>query len=331
MKTPIGLLLVAGSCFAASVNYVETPLVLEKTISLPGISGGFNHHSADGVHHRVFLCASGNKSVEVVDLVTGQTIRSLPGDKPSATCFAPTLNLLCVSHGSHVQLYDAASFALLATVSLPCNVDELRYDSRTRQLLVGCMTAPDEGIAVVDLVRRKLLQEIKSPHPQGFCVEPDGNRVFVSTPRGGQITTLDREKAATVAEWKLEDAAGNYPVDFDPATHRLFVGCRRPTKLVVLDSASGEEVARADIGDDTDDLAFDAANRRIYVACGEGIISVVQQDDANHYRLVQRVATAPDARNSVFISETGEFCVTAPEHDNQPAALLVYRAQPARR
>jgi hypothetical protein len=318
------LLLIIGPSVAAQAQS-PAPLMLEKSIPLPGISGGFNHHAADGRRHLVFVCASGNKSVEVVNLESGKIVKSLAGEKPSATCFAPDLNLLAVSRGSKVQLYDGTSFELSATLSLPCNIDELRYDSAQRQLLAGCMTAPDEGIAVIDLVGRKMLPLIKSTHPQGFCVERGGARVFVSTPRTGEISVLDRKSGMMTAEWKLTDAAGNYPVDFDSVHHRLFVGCRRPTKLVVLDTAKGTEVARTDIGEDTDDLAWDAANQRIYVACGEGVISVVQQDDADHYRTVAKIASAPEARNSVFIPETGEFCVTVPEHDNQSAALLVYR------
>ena len=41
------------------------PLVLVQTIPLSQVKGGFNHHSADGKSRRVFLCASGNRSVEV--------------------------------------------------------------------------------------------------------------------------------------------------------------------------------------------------------------------------------------------------------------------------
>jgi DNA-binding beta-propeller fold protein YncE len=308
-----------------------SPLVLEKSIPLPGISGGFNHHAADGQHHRVFVCASGNKSVEVVDLASGKIVKSLAGEKPAATCFIPELNLLAVSRGNTIQLYDARSFEVTSTLSFPGSVDELRYDAPTKQLLAGCMTAPNEGIAVIDLVGRKVLTLIKATHPQGFGVETGGARIFVSTPRAGEISVLDRTSARMTAEWKLTDAAANYPVDLDPTNHRLFVGCRRPTRLVVLDTTKGTEVARTEIGADTDDLAWDAANQRIYVACGEGVISVVQQDDADHYRTVAKIASAPEARNSVWVPETGEFCVTAPAHDGQPAALLVYRAQPRHR
>jgi DNA-binding beta-propeller fold protein YncE len=309
---------------------VPRPLVLKQSISFPQLAGGFNHHSADGRLRRVFLCATTNKSVEVLDLATGQIVKCLPGEKPSATCYAPDLNVLCVSRGKTVQLYDAASFAELAAIAMPGSTDELRYDPRTRQLLAGSMTAPDEGIATIDVAGRKLLGVVKTPPPQGFCLEEDGNRVFVCTPKADQISIVDRQKTAALAPWKLTDPTGGNPVAYDAATHRLFVGCRKPAKLLVLDTISGRTVASVDTGTGTDDLSFDPANRRIYVACAQDVISVIQQDDADHYRNIADVPSVPGARNCVFVPESGELCVTAPQSKDQtqPARVLVYQARP---
>lgn len=307
---------------------VPAPLVLSRTILLPQIAGGFNHHSADGKLRRVFLCATTNKTVEVLDLATGKIIRSLPGDKPSATCFAADLNVLCVSRGKSIQLYDAASFEELTSVAMPSSIDEMHYDPHEKLLLAGCMTTPTEGIATVDLSARKLLGEVKTPPPQGFCLEDDGDRVFVCSPKAGQISVVDRQKSATADPWKLGAASGNSPVAYDAATHRLFVGCRKPAELLVMNTDTGKTVATVRTGQGTDDLSFDPANKRVYVACADGVISVVQQDDADHYRNIADVPSALGARNCVFLPESGEFCVTAPQSKDQrqPAEVLVYQA-----
>jgi hypothetical protein len=85
-----------------------------------------------------------------------------------------------------------------------------------------------------------------------------------------------------------------------------------------------------DMGNGTDDLSFDPINKRIYVACSQGVISVIQQDDADHYRNTADVSSAPGARNCIFIPESGEFCVTVPQSKDQskPAEVLIYQAQP---
>lgn len=68
----------------------------------------------------------------------------------------------------------------------------------------------------------------------------------------------------------------------DEAHQRLFVGCRRPTRFLVLDTANGKMSASPEIAGDTDDLIYDPARRRVYVTGGQGFIDILQQKDPDH-------------------------------------------------
>ena len=81
----------------------------------------------------------------------------------------------------------------------------------------------------------------------------------------------------------------------DESHRRLFVGCRRPAKLLVLDTDSGATVASLDCVGDADDLFYDEPEKRIYVIGGDGAISVIDQVDADHYRQAGEMKTAPGA------------------------------------
>jgi hypothetical protein len=80
------------------------------------------------------------------------------------------------------------------------------------------------------------------------------------------------------------------------ADHRLFVATRTPPRLVVFDTNSGHLVATLPTVQDSDDLYYDSARQRVYVPGGEGYISVFQQDDADHYKLLAKVQTAIGAQ-----------------------------------
>ena len=67
----------------------------------------------------------------------------------------------------------------------------------------------------------------------------------------------------------------------DEADRRIFIGTRRPARLTVIDMDSGKVVASLPTAADMDDMFYDAGRRRIYVAGGEGFLSVVQQVDAS--------------------------------------------------
>jgi hypothetical protein len=116
----------------------------------------------------------------------------------------------------------------------------------------------------------------------------------------------------------------------DEANHRLFIGCRNPAKLLVLDMGTGKTIATLDIVDDTDDVFYDAANKRIYVSGGEGRITVISQTNPNMYNVAGQVTTAPGARTSFFVPETSMLYVAVPHRGAQKAELRAFAVVPAK-
>lgn len=59
----------------------------------------------------------------------------------------------------------------------------------------------------------------------------------------------------------------------DEADHRLFIASRTPPRLAVFDIDLGHMLVALPCVQDSDDLYFDSARRRIYVAGGEGYLN----------------------------------------------------------
>jgi hypothetical protein len=112
----------------------------------------------------------------------------------------------------------------------------------------------------------------------------------------------------------------------DESAHRLFIGCRSPARLLVLNTESGEEVAKLDLQGDCDDLFFDAVRRQIYASCGEGFIDIFTQGDADHYALQEAVATVAKARTCYF--DGHQIYLAVPRRGDQPAEIRCYRLSP---
>src|SRR6266571_3947955 len=143
----------------------------------------------------------------------------------------------------------------------------------------------------------------------------------------GALRALDPAKRAIVSTWDVPGAESNYPMALDEPGRRLFVGARKPAVLLVYDIDSGKVVAKQPIGEDTDDIFFDPARRRLYVICGEGRIDIVRQEDPDRYSLEGTVRTAPRARTGLFVPEEGRLYVAAPAIGTSPARLLAYRVR----
>jgi hypothetical protein len=157
-------------------------------------------------------------------------------------------------------------------------------------------------------------------------MEASGRRAFVNVPTAHTVVVVDRQKRETLAKWDLPLLAlSNFPMALDESAHRLFVGIRTPSRLLVFDTDSGNVVAKLPIGGDTDDLFFDTERKRIYAICGEGRVDVILQESPDRYVEEESVKTAPRARTGLFTPEDGTLYVAAPADGATPARVLVFR------
>jgi len=146
-------------------------------------------------------------------------------------------------------------------------------------------------------------------------------------PSADQIAVVDRNALKVIATWPVTSAKANFPMALDEANHRMFVGCRRPAKVLVYDTTTGKEVASFDIVGDTDDLFYDVARKRLYVSGGEGYIDVFQQQDGNRFARLARVATAAGARTSLFVPDQNRLYLAVPHRGSQKAEIRIYEAR----
>jgi YVTN family beta-propeller protein len=301
------------------------------TIPLNGIEGRIDHFGLDAKHKRLFVAALGNDSVEVVDLATGtvtQHIKNLRA--PQGIGFSPEFNRLAVANDQDgsLRLYDGTLLQQIARIDLKDDADNVRYDTDSHRFWVGYGTG---GLAAIDPGSGKQIADVKlDAHPESFQLETKGKRIFVNVPGAGQVAIVDRETGRLIAKYALTGASDNFPMALDEANHRLFIGCRTPAKLLVLDTETGKTVAALDIVGDTDDVFYDPAKKRIYVSGGEGRITVIGQTNADAYNVLSEVATAPGARTSFLVLETGRLYVAVPNRGRQKAELRVFTAAPVK-
>src|SRR5437899_5156839 len=320
--------LVAFCLCIIAAHAEEKALKLKQTIPLPGVEGRIDHFALDPSGERLFVCALGNNTVEVLDLRKGQRIHSITGlGAPQGIAYIPGLDRLFVANdkGGICNIYDAKSYQTVGELNFKDDADNVRYDDATRKIYVGFGSG---GIAVVNGPNGKQVGSIKlSAHPEAFELEKQGKRIFVNVPNARQVAVIDRDKAEAITAWKTDSAFGNFPMALDETDHRLFVGCRLPSKIVVLNTDSGDVVARVGISGDPDDVFYDSKRRRIYAICGAGKIDIVEQTDPNTYAASSKVDTADGARTGLFVSERDTLFVAVPHRGSQPAEVRAYHIE----
>jgi DNA-binding beta-propeller fold protein YncE len=318
--------------FAVGGNYLtaaesgDAPLQLKQTIALPGVEGRIDHFALDAAGDRLFVCALGNNTVEVLDLRTGERIHSITGlGAPQGIVYIPELNRLFVANDKDgiFKIYDAKSFQAVGELNLKDDADNVRYDDAAKKIYVGFASG---GIAIVNASDGKQVGSIKlSAHPEAFELEKNGRRIFVNVPNSRHVAAIDRDKGEVIATWKTDAAFGNFPMALDEANRRLFIGCRIPSKLVVLNTESGKVVAKIDISGDPDDLFYDSKRHRIYAICGAGKIDIIEQADANTYKPFAKIDTSDGARTGLFVPERDALFVAVPHRGSQQAEIRMFQ------
>jgi hypothetical protein len=158
-------------------------------------------------------------------------------------------------------------------------------------------------------------------------LEVQGPRIFVNVPDAQQIAVIDRQKQSVTATWPMKEFQANFPMALDEANHRLFIGCRKPARLVIFDTTTAKIVTDLAISGDTDDLFYDASRKRLYLSCGEGFIDVIAQRDADHYERIERVPTVPGARTCFYSSALDRLWLAVPQRGNQSAEIRTYQPE----
>jgi DNA-binding beta-propeller fold protein YncE len=277
---------------------------------------------------RLFVAALGNNTLEILDVAAGKRLKSITGlHKPTGVLYLAKSNQIGVAHGEDgtFKLFASDSYDVVKSLGSLDDADNVRFDPKAGTIYLGY---GEGALAVIDGATMKQSGSIKLPaHPESFQLESRGPRIFVNVPEARQIAVIDRQKQSVAATWPMTEFQANFPMALDEANHRLFIGCRKPARLVVFDTTTAKPVTNLAISEDTDDLFYDASRKRLYFSCGEGFLDVVAQRDADHYERIARRATAPGARTCFYSPALDRLWLAVPQRGARNAEIRTYQPQ----
>ena len=292
---------------AAALDQAPSPELQQGgSILLKDVRGRIDHMAIDREGHRLFVAALGNGSVEVIDLASGKQSGSIPGLKePQGVAYVPSTGQVIVACGG-----DAGS-----------DPDNVRVDDGRACVYVGF----DPGIAVLEISGLKKRRDIRlSGHAESFQLEAGGPRMFVNVPDSKQIQVVDRDTDTVVGTWQVSDAKRNYPMALDSDGRRLFVVCRDPARVLMLDTTSGQILTSVECVGDADDVFFDATLKILFVSGGAGSLDVFGVNEADNLKRTQRVQTASGARTCLYDAPSHSLYLAIPQRGEQSAEIRVF-------
>jgi hypothetical protein len=223
-----------------------------------------------------------------------------------------------------VRVLRGEDLASIGRIDLGDDADNVRVDAARNRVIVGYGKG---ALAVIDPATRTKAADIRlKGHPESFQIDETGNKVFVNVPDARDIEVADLESEAN-RSLPMHGAGSNFPMAIDRDAHQVLVVFRNPPTLMALSSQDGRIVAKIETCGNADDVFVDPKRRRVYVSCGEGVVDVLEQREAE-YRRLARVPTVSGARTSLFVPELDRLFVAVRAKLNEPAAIWVFRPAP---
>ncbi len=219
----------------------------------------------------------------------------------------------------------------MTTVKLSDDADDMVYDAKTRLLYVGhggSDSANPARIAVIDTNNQLLVVDLAvAAHPEGLEIDTATDRIFANIADAAQIVVIDGATHAQTAVWKLTRAKDNVPLAYDEKHQLLFVACRTPARLLVLDGKTGKELADLPADAGADDMFYDAELHRVYLIAGSGALDVYGIDAAGNVRAVGVTRTSPGAKTGLLVPSQHALYIGAPSTAGKPAEVMMYGTQ----
>jgi DNA-binding beta-propeller fold protein YncE len=314
--------------FALAAPAAELELV--QTIPLKGKPGGLDHLALDAKRERLFVANKANNTLDVVDLKAGKLLEQKSNQTAiQGIAYVPDLDRVFVGLGTNglCNAFEGEKYKTLKTIKFKDDADNVRYNPAKGVVYVA---HAENALGVIDAKSFALKKDIKLPGgAESFQIESTRPRMYVAIPSPSQVVVIDTDKNEVATSYPIKSAGGGHPVALDEANHRVFVGCRKEPMIVVMDTETGKEVTTVPIPGDVDDVFHDAKRKRLYASCGEGSLVVIEQQDADHYKEVEKVPTAKGAKTCLYVPETGRLYLAVPQQEGKDGPeVRVYQVKP---
>ena len=293
---------------------------LIKKVTVPG-TGGWDYVTVDEAGRRVYIAHA--TQVEVLNADTFEFVGTIPnvaGAHGIAIASEFGKGFATEGKADAVVMFDLKTLKSLGEIKVGKKPDAIIYDPSTKH--VFAMNGDSDSTTVINAADGKVIGSIDLGGGPEFAVADGKGSLYVNLEEKGATVHVDLNSMKAMHTWPLAPCATPTAMAFDPATRRLFVGCRGGKMLAVLDADSGKVITTSPIGERVDAGAYDPATKLVFMSTGDGNVSIFHQDSADKYSLLENLATAPGSKTMGLDLKNHNLFV--PSNQGGTFTILVY-------
>jgi DNA-binding beta-propeller fold protein YncE len=282
---------------------------LIKKINLGG-SGGWDCLYVDSDARRLYVSRSTH--VAVVDVDSGKVIGDIPNTNGvHGIAIASEFGSGFTSNGrdSSVTIFDLKTLQQIGSVKVEKNPDEIIYDLATKR--VFAFNRGSSSASAIDAKTGSIAGTIAlGGHPE-FAVADGNGMIYINIDDKSEIVALDSRKLEVKSRWPLAPGESPSGIALDQQHRRLFSACENK-KMIILNADNGQVISTLPIGEGTDGAGFDPETQLAFSSNGEGTLSIIHEDSADKFSVIESIPTQRGARTMAIDAKTHNiFLVTA--------------------
>jgi DNA-binding beta-propeller fold protein YncE len=282
-----------------------------------GGEGGWDYVAVDAERGKVFL--SHGSQVDVVDEKTGKVVATIPDTKGvHGIAINSEFEKGYISNGrdSSITIFDLNTYKTITKVQVTGqNPDAIVYDPHSHR--VFAFNGRTKNATVMDAHSNSIVGTIELDGKPEFAVSDENGKIFVNIEDKNEITVINSLSLKVENNWPIAPGEGASGLAVDRSYHRLFTVCDNKL-MVILDAKDGKVLKTFPICDGPDAAAYDPMTSRIYASCGDGQITVVQQNGPDNFNLVGNFPTMKGARTLGLDGKTHHLYLPTAEYGDKP-------------
>jgi DNA-binding beta-propeller fold protein YncE len=324
--TPLILLATAG----LSPLVAQTDWEVVKTFPIGG-EGSWDYLTVDAQTHRLFVPRSTHTMV--IDSESGKVLGDIPGQKIAhGVAIVPEAGRGFISDGGGdgaVVIFDLKTYAILGTIVAQPDADGIIFDPASGRVLV---VSGDKGVLMslkpdIDPKSGKIDAPIELGGAPEFLASDGAGKVYINLMDKNEVAVVDFKARKVVARWPVAPGGAPVGMSIDTKKGRLFIGCRKPQKLIVMSTADGKVLADLPIGESVDATKIDGG--QAFASCRDGTLTVAAETSPGKFETVETVKTRMGARTMGLEPNTHKiYLPTAEFEEPRPGAKGGPRTKP---
>ena len=311
------LFVAAGVALAALPAIAQDgPYKVLKTAKVGG-AGGFDYVYADAAGRRLYVPRTGNPArVTVFNLDTLEPAGEIAGNARGAAVDPKSGHGFASS--KPVVMWDTKTLATMKTIDVQGGPDGILFDPFNERVWVFSHSAPNA--TVIDSKDGSVVGTVDLGGAPEQAVSDGKGHLYVDIEDKDNVAVVDTKTMKVTGNYALEGKGGTPAgLAMDAKNHILFVACRNPANMVIMNSETGKIIDALPLGAGTDGAVFNPKTMEAFSSQGDGTLTIIKENSPTSFAVEQTVKTPPRAKTLTLDSKTDHILLITAEFAPPPA------------